>query len=220
MAEIKIEKKKPIWPWILVILIILGIIMYVIYTPHNEDVYPNDTNTYNSTDTIIRNNENESAYPATTTQETMVSYESSSTYLVQLQENLDGSTAIGTDSVQTRKALYNLAYATASKAEESNIYDSDALKNLESQLQKHTTSSTNDVDMTKVETLDFKTMSSDITTVIEDIQTNHAPELKEDMSKLKETSNALSTSMAWSEQQKNIEAYFKQAHDILINIQS
>lgn len=28
MAEIKIEKKKPVWPWILLLLVIVGIIVY------------------------------------------------------------------------------------------------------------------------------------------------------------------------------------------------
>ncbi|MFB9053829.1 hypothetical protein ACFFVB_12150 [Formosa undariae] len=218
MAEIKIEKKKPIWPWILVILIILGIIMYVVYTPTNENMYPDDTNTYKNTDTITPNQE--SAYPVTSVNDSVVNYESSSTYLVQLQENLDDSTAIGTDSIQTSKALYNLAYATASKAEESNVYDSEALKNIESHLEKQSSTGTSHMDMAATTQLDFKTMSSEITTVIEDIQKNHAPELIDEMSKLKKTSNALSSSMPWSKQQKNIEAYFRQAHDILINIQS
>ncbi|MBF4465031.1 hypothetical protein [Flavobacterium sp. LC2016-12] len=34
MAEIKIEKKKPIWPWIAVLLIIAGLIYYVYFTDH------------------------------------------------------------------------------------------------------------------------------------------------------------------------------------------
>ena len=40
MAEIKIEKKKPIWPWILLIaIIILGILFYVFaYNDTTDDV--------------------------------------------------------------------------------------------------------------------------------------------------------------------------------------
>ncbi|MBZ9729346.1 hypothetical protein LB467_06570 [Salegentibacter sp. JZCK2] len=40
MAEIKVEKKKPIWPWILLIaIIILGILFYVFaYDDNNDDV--------------------------------------------------------------------------------------------------------------------------------------------------------------------------------------
>lgn len=35
MAEIKIEKKKPIWPWIAVVLII-GALVYYIYAVDHE----------------------------------------------------------------------------------------------------------------------------------------------------------------------------------------
>ncbi|PKD20939.1 hypothetical protein APR41_12960 [Salegentibacter salinarum] len=40
MAEIKVEKKKPVWPWILLIaIIILGILFYVFaYDDTNDDV--------------------------------------------------------------------------------------------------------------------------------------------------------------------------------------
>lgn len=34
MAEIKIEKKKPIWPWIVALLIIGGLIYYIFVTDH------------------------------------------------------------------------------------------------------------------------------------------------------------------------------------------
>lgn len=34
MAEIKIEKKKPVWPWIALVLIIGAIIYYVYFTNH------------------------------------------------------------------------------------------------------------------------------------------------------------------------------------------
>ncbi len=44
MAEIKIEKKRPVWPWIILIIVILGILAYVfLYTDiFNEDTYKTD----------------------------------------------------------------------------------------------------------------------------------------------------------------------------------
>lgn len=39
MTKIKVEKKKPVWPWILLILIILGILVYLfVYDDYNEEV--------------------------------------------------------------------------------------------------------------------------------------------------------------------------------------
>ncbi|UJH91998.1 hypothetical protein LZ575_05060 [Antarcticibacterium sp. 1MA-6-2] len=59
MAEIKIEKKKPVWPWILLALIILGIILYFVFADNDneiDDVDENNTEqiedtTYTSTQT-------------------------------------------------------------------------------------------------------------------------------------------------------------------------
>lgn len=44
MAEIKIEKKKPIWPWVLITIIILAAIAYFIYANNETDDYPDDIN--------------------------------------------------------------------------------------------------------------------------------------------------------------------------------
>lgn len=42
MAEIKIEKKKPVWPWILVGLIILAVIVFVVFASEDDDEFNND----------------------------------------------------------------------------------------------------------------------------------------------------------------------------------
>lgn len=48
MAEIKIEKKKPIWPWIVLLLIIAALI-YFVYFRDNETTNENNVETENST---------------------------------------------------------------------------------------------------------------------------------------------------------------------------
>lgn len=35
MAEIKIRKKKAIWPWVLGIILVLGILIYYLYASNN-----------------------------------------------------------------------------------------------------------------------------------------------------------------------------------------
>jgi L-rhamnose mutarotase len=37
MAEIKIEKKKPIWPWIVALLLIAGVVYYVFFKDHETN---------------------------------------------------------------------------------------------------------------------------------------------------------------------------------------
>jgi hypothetical protein len=55
MAEIKIEKKKPVWPWILAVLIISALV-YFVYFSDNEVKGGNSTQIENatSTDTIAQ----------------------------------------------------------------------------------------------------------------------------------------------------------------------
>lgn len=48
MAEIKIEKKKPIWPWIIAVLLIAALVYYVfLREDHVQD--PNRTEIENTT---------------------------------------------------------------------------------------------------------------------------------------------------------------------------
>ena len=52
MAEIKIEKKKPVWPWIIVALIVLGAIAYFVFYDKYENEQIEDTTideSYNDT---------------------------------------------------------------------------------------------------------------------------------------------------------------------------
>ena len=37
MAEIKIEKKKPIWPWIILVLVILAILYFLVFANDDDD---------------------------------------------------------------------------------------------------------------------------------------------------------------------------------------
>ena len=65
MAEIKIEKKKPVWPWILLILIIIaGVYIYWSYID-NMKTEENDTEII--TDTIQEENYNYNEIPVDTT---------------------------------------------------------------------------------------------------------------------------------------------------------
>jgi hypothetical protein len=58
MAEIKIEKKKPMWPWVLVVAIIVGLIIYFLVdntdearrevTPERNEITPREATPQNT----------------------------------------------------------------------------------------------------------------------------------------------------------------------------
>lgn len=56
MTEIKVQKRKPVWPWVLLILLILGILVYLfVYDDYNEEVDGIDHVEENDTG-VIENN--------------------------------------------------------------------------------------------------------------------------------------------------------------------
>lgn len=39
MAEIRVEKKKPVWPWVILILLLAGIVVYIfVYDNYNDNI--------------------------------------------------------------------------------------------------------------------------------------------------------------------------------------
>ena len=62
MAEIKIEKKKPVWPWILIGLIILAVIFFVVFASEDDDEFNNDDTELDSRDTLGINLNEETTY--------------------------------------------------------------------------------------------------------------------------------------------------------------
>lgn len=48
MAEIKIEKKKPVWPWIAALLIIAAVVYFIFFTDNTTQVQ-NGTQIENTT---------------------------------------------------------------------------------------------------------------------------------------------------------------------------
>ncbi len=53
MAEIKIEKKRPVWPWILIVLIILGVVAYFYMNAPQAEMLEDPSNP--NTETIENN---------------------------------------------------------------------------------------------------------------------------------------------------------------------
>ena len=65
MAEIRIEKKKPVWPWILVGLIILAVIFFVVFASEDDDELDNEDTELrelDSRDTLGVNSNDETTY--------------------------------------------------------------------------------------------------------------------------------------------------------------
>ena len=211
MAEIKIEKKKQVWPWILLVLIILGIIAYFLYSNPDvidraDDYDDGITNTAvmdsDSLETTRKKTSNSGYVPGT-------SYDQYTAYEGAIRD----STRIATDSSYTKKAYYNLCKAVAKKAEETNVEDSQALRDLKdfSMLITKVSSPLNDAETAK----NFKTASDKVTKVLEDIQMKSYPALQSQIADLKKVTANMDGYTRMDKQKENVTQFLQKSRDIL-----
>lgn len=214
MAEIKIEKKKPIWPWILLILIILGIVAYFVYAndlheDHNDDFDDDvtDEQMLNPTDTTDGQMNTGDTYDANN------SYGSSYDEYAAFEESMRDSTRIAIDSSYTKKAFANLAKVVVKKADENNLEDSKALGDLRnfSVLMTGIANANSDMDNFK----NFKTAADKVASVLGDIQSKNFPSMQQEVANLKESASKISVSTTMDKQQTEIYAFLKKSRDVL-----
>lgn len=207
MAEIKIEKKKPVWPWILLVLIILGIIAYLVYNNNDEkftDDYDDDvTNTgvMDSNDRPIQDR-----YTATDSSKIYDFYRA-------YEGSIMDSTRVAVDSSYTKKAFSNLAKAVVKTADDNAIEDSKALTDLREWSVLMTGVSSTNTDMENFK--NFKTACDKVAKVLGDVQVKSYPELKDDVANLKKLASDVSPSVRMEKQQEKINAFLRKSRDVL-----
>ena len=217
MAEIKIEKKKPVWPWVLLIVILLAIAAFIIYQNQASDDFNEDFDDEYS-DAEIENNEDDTVYQDNAIYDTIRNDEYGTAAMTALMESMRDSTRFGTDSTYTKNALKSLAQLTVSKAEAYNLESSAALTNLQ-QYAESNVSSESRMDKNNQLQTQLKKVTDEVVQVIQQLQpkTNIAAET---VNSLKSTANKISATTALSKQQATLQTFFRQAHDILHDLQS
>lgn len=210
MAELKIEKKKPIWPWILFVLVILGIIAYFVYAdPDYND--PNDDFDDDFTNEQVIDSESYQSDTSRTDNTFMpgTSYDQYTAF----EGSIRDSTRIAVDTSYTKKAYYNLCKAVAKMAEENEVEDSQALTDLKefSMLITKVSSPLEDAETAK----NFKTASDKIVTVLEDIQEKSYPSLQSQVADLKGVSSKMDGSISMDQQQDDITQFLQKSRDVL-----
>jgi len=208
MAEIKIEKKSPIWPWILLAIALIAVVVYFVYGKEDTSVYDDDMNN-EAIDTISNNDSYNDEYQST------APYIDSTRAVVEFENSIIDSTRIGVDSSYTKTAITNLAKVVAMKADELNVKPSIALDNLK--FLSDQSSETIDTEIPKEADVynDFQKVSKDIVTVLESIQTENYPSLKKEVLELKQTSSKIDTNIATKEQQTTIQNFFSKAKEVV-----
>ena len=211
MAEIKIEKKKPLWVWIFLALAVLIIVGYIIYVYQGETT-PNGDLKNNITHEKV--NESPNA-PMTTddTNKTGNAYGGTYDSFMAFDESIRDSTRISVDSSYTKKAYSNLTKLVVKQADKNTIADSKALDDLRNYSVLITNIAKTSSNMENFK--NFKTLSDKIASVIGDIQVKSYPALQQEATDLKQLASKISVSTPMNKQQSEINAFLRKSRDIL-----
>lgn len=210
MAEIKIEKKKPVWPWILLGLIILGVILYFILSDNDnaDDMDDNDMEEVDTTYQTNRTGDNTATWPDETnrTPSATANNESVNTYLTHV-----GNTArMGIEHEYTNNALLHLINAVDYKAQEQNVNiqtDLTAIRNDARAIAQNpqATDHANHI----------RNAATKLATAMEKIQKEKFPNLSQDVSDVRTAAQNIDTSALTLDQKDKINAFFNEAADAL-----
>lgn len=203
MAEIKVEKKKPVWPWILLGLIILGIILYFVFADDDNEIDDMEDNTEQIQDSIMTPTDTE----ATDTYEVNdVDNESVSNYIAHVGDE----TRMGIDHEYTNTALIHLINAVDAKARELNIDVNADLQEIRNDANQITEDPMSDSHANTI-----KDVGTKLANVMERLQSERFPNLSADVEQVKTAANNIDGAVLTLEQKDQVNMFFQEAADVL-----
>lgn len=202
MAEIGIEKKKPIWPWIILVLVILAI-LYFLFAGGDDDMdNMDDTNTEQVVDTTTWDNE---------MQDTTDAWDSDDTLGVSGYISYVGDKSrMGIDHEYTNNALIRLMDAVESKAREENV-------NIDAEMQE-IRQQANEVTQDPMATDHaniIKDAGSKIVDALQKIQQEKYPDLSQNVEELRSSLQEIDPSVQTLEQKEEVNSFYDKAADVL-----
>lgn len=197
MAEIKIEKKKPIWPWILAALALLAVILYFVLddpdaTEEVADISetPDVVDAYGTT--LATDNGNSEA---------VVSY-------VQFVES--GRASMGLDHEYSSEALTKLMAATEAKA---NAIGYDANADLDKVKEYANKIETDPYETTHANSI--RKAAEILAGTLRNMQQAEYPQLSNEAAQLNEAASAIDPQELTLDQKSEVKNYFEKAADLL-----
>ena len=222
MAEIKIEKKKPVWPWILLAIILLAIILFFVFAEDADDMeYDNEKDTeqvsesrYNS-DGSIKTGNNGSDYEGKNNDVRNGNDRETISFATAMDnyENYIADSNMGLDHEYSHGALDHLIKAVEAKANAINIDISADLDEARENAKIITK------DPEKVIHADLiKASGKIIVKALYKLQSERYPELKDEVADVKEDVNEIDKSVHALNQKGSVNAFFESAEDVLNNM--
>ena len=187
MAEIKIEKKKPVWPWILLVLGLLVAAWFLFLRNDKDDRVERADDT-----SMIDVHENNSTVAA---------------YIAFIKANNDD---MSLDHTYTSEALTKLTNAVDAMADE---VDYDVKVNT-TKAKQYANEITNDP-MSTTHADKIRSAADLLSTALHDLQQARYPELSADAANVKSAAAAISPESLTLDQQNAVKSFFRKSADLL-----
>lgn len=210
MAEIKVEKKKPIWPWIIVGLIIL-VILYFLFFTGDDDAATDDTF---ENEQIQDTTYQETQRVGTTTweqQRDTMGQGSIDRYI----SHVGDQSRMGVDHEYTNNALIHLMNAVQAKANELDVNIDADMEQIRQEAQEITRNPQSTNHANKI-----KSAGSRITDVLENLQKEEFPDLSNDVQEVRTAVEEIDPSVQTLQQRDKINRFFNEAAEVLRNMNS
>lgn len=209
MAEIHVEKKKPVWPWIILVLVILAVLYFLFFADGQNDDDLNDMDgTEQVEDTTVWENETQDTADWDTTNDTLdyTAGEGVSGYV----EHIGDESRMGIDHEYTNNALLQLINAVEEKARELNVDIETEMQQIRQDAQNITRNP-----QATDHAGNIKNAGSGITNVLQSIQQEQFPDLDQDVEQLRSSVEDIDPSVETLQQKDRINSFFHEAADVL-----
>ncbi len=193
MAEIKIEKKMPVWPWVLVILAVIGILIYVFAL--NDDV-----------DTTEEITEETTEQPADTRQEAL-NNSTVTAFVSFIKEDPD---QMGLDHEFTNEALLKLTNATQAMADETGYDIRTQMEVVKTNAEKI---STDPFETTHANSI--RESANILAQALQNIQQNAFPDLTSEAGEVNSAVTAIEMDVLTLDQKEDVKNFFRESADLL-----
>ena len=199
MAEIGIEKKKPIWPWIILVLVILAILYFLVFADDDNDNMEENTTEQVEDNTLSWNNQARDNLSGNYGQAV-------SGYI----SHVGDKSRMGIDHEYTNNALLQLIGAVEAKASENNVNIDADIQQIRQAAEEITQNpeATDHADKIK----DAGTKLAD---ALEKIQQEKFPDLSQDVQEVKNAAQEIESSTLTLEQKEDVNTFFDEAADVL-----
>lgn len=215
MAEIKIEKKKPIWPWVILVLVILAILYFFVFADNDDDDM-DDMDDLDDTEqleegTVWGDEDTTSWEEETDTTAWDVTEDTLTDSGVSGYVNYIADTSkMGVDHLYTNNALIELMNAVQAKANEINYditADMKAVKEDAKAIEENPTAATH--------ASSIKSAGTKLANILQKMQQEKYPNLSKDVQEMKTAANNIDASVDTLQQKDQINKFFNEAADVL-----